>query len=212
MSAHDDGLDGFIKDRRSPLAQALGERGFAVKVVEDFEGHDGRMKGVPIALRALSNDQRLRCVLAAQRFLHEECGATEYWLEGEVGKGEFDLESQVRLLTVALVEPEFPHACIAKSADDLRKLFDAQEIRQLYELFVDHLAERSPVSRAKSAEEVEAVVEALGKGLIPTSRLTSFDSSTLRSALHSLAVRHWRLMSSSSSPSSPSTEPPELQT
>lgn len=209
--AHEDGLDAFVR-YSSPLAKALGERGFAVKLVEDFEGHDGRFRGIPIGLRALSNDQRVRCMVAAQKFLTEKCGATEYWLEGEIGKLEYDVEAKVQTLALALVEPSAPHDLVAKNADDLRTLLDAQEVSQLFELFVDYIAERSPVSRAKSAEEVEAVIDALGKGTIPASRLTLFDSYTLRSAVHSLAVDRARLTRLNSSLSSPSTEPREPTT
>ena len=92
-------------------------------------------------------------------------------------------------------------------ADALRELLDATELNQLFEAYADWLASRNPLGQAKSLEEVEAVLSALGKGMTPPSRLNAFDSSTLRSALHSLACQRERLMSSSSSPSSPSTEP-----
>ena len=94
----------------------------------------------------------------------------------------------------------------------MRGLLEADELVQLFESYADFVAERSPLSRAKSVEEVEAVLSALGKGMIPASRLTSFDSVTLRSALRSLAVQRETLMSSSSSPSSPSTEPQPTET
>ena len=109
------------------------------------------------------------------------------------------------MLAAALCEPKPPHRALVKDADELRRLLDAPTLQQLFEHWLDWLIERNPISRAKSAEEVEAVLVALGKGTIPTSRLISFDSSTLRSALASLAVQRETLTSSSSSPSPPST-------
>ena len=110
-------------------------------------------------------------------------------------------------LPAALCEPAPPHEPVCKDADGLRELLDATELNQIFEAYADWLATRNPLGQAKSLEEVEAVLSALGKGMTPPSRLNAFDSSTLRSALHSLAVQRERLTSSSSSPSSPSTEP-----
>ena len=204
-----DGFDGHIKDSRPSLAKALGDRGVAVKIVDLFDGTEARLDGIPLALKAVTNEARVRAVAAAVKFLTEKCGLTESYLyDTATGGAELDLETKVQILAVALCEPAPPHALVVDSADGLRGLLEADELVQLFESYADFVAERSPLSRAKSAEEVEAVLSALGKGMLPASRLTSFDSVTLRRALHSLAVRHERLMSSNSSPSSPSNEPP----
>ena len=203
-----DGLDAFVKDTRTPLAKALGDRGVAVHILDLFDGTGARLDGIPLALRAVPNEARVKAVAAAVKFLTEKCGLTESYLyDTATGGAELDLETKVQLLAVALCEPAPPHAPVVESADGLRALLEADEVVQIFESYADFVAERSPLSRAKSAEEVEAVLSALGKGMIPPSRLNAFDSSTLRSALHSLAVQRERLTSSSSSPSSPSTEP-----
>lgn len=202
----DPALAAHARDPRSPLARALGERGVAVKILDDLGG--SRLDGIPLAMRPLSTDTRGKGVAAALRFLTEKCGLTESYLyDTRDGAAELDLELKIQLLAASLCEPAPPHAAVVKDADELRTLLEPGDVAQLFEVYADFLAERSPISRAKSAEEVEAVVTALGKGMLPASRLTSFDSTTLRIALHSLALRHERLMSSNSSPSSPSTEP-----
>ena len=205
-----DGLDGFVKDTRSTLAKALGDKGTPVHILDLYDGTGARLDGIPLALRAVPNEARVRAVAAAVKFLTEKCGLTESYLyDTATGGAELDLETKVQLLAVALCEPAPPHAPVVDSADGLRALLEADEVVQLFESYADFVAERSPLSRAKSAEEVEAVLSALGKGMLPASRLTSFDSVTLRRALHSLAVRHERRMSSNSSDSSPLNEPPQ---
>ena len=205
--------DPFVRDTRSPLAKALGDRGVAVKIVDLFDGTGARLDGIPLALRAVTNEARVRAVASAVKFLTEKCGLSESYLyDTATGGAELDLETKVQILAAALCEPAPPHALVCKDADALRGLLEADELVQLFESYADFVAERSPLSRAKSVEEVEAVLSALGKGMIPASRLTSFDSVTLRSALRSLAVQRETLMSSSSSPSSPSTEPQPTET
>jgi len=193
----------FVRDTRSPLARALGERGVVVKIVDDL---GGQLDGIPLALRPLSTETRGGAVAAAIKYLTGPCGLSEAYLyDTSNGAAELDLETKIQLLAVALCEPAPPHAPVVASADELRGLIEANDAGQLFEVYADFLAERSPLSRAKSMAEVEAVVTALGKGMTSVSRLTSFDSTTLRSALYSLAVRHEMLTSSNSSPSSPST-------
>ena len=198
--------DPHVKDHRSLLAKALDGRGVIVKIVDDFVGTGGRLEGVPLALRALSNDERVKCIARSVAFLLGPCGMSEEHCFGQ-GQGAFerDLEAKVQILALALVEPAPPHARVAASADDLRTLLDADEITQLFEIYADHIAERSPISSAATVEEVEAVIVALGKGTIPASRLTRYDTSTLRSTIVSLAVRLETLTSSRSSPTSPSS-------
>lgn len=204
-----DGLDGFVRDTRPSLAKALGDRGVAVKILDLFDGTGARLDGIPLALRAVPESVRVKAVADALRFLTgPKCGMSEEYLYGTPdGASELALETKVHLLAAALCEPAPPHEPVCKDADGLRELLDATELNQLFEAYADWLASRNPLGQAKSLEEVEAVLSALGKGMIPPSRLNAFDSSTLRSALHSLAVQRERLTSSNSSPSSPSTEP-----
>lgn len=203
-----DGFDGHIKDSRPSLAKALGDRGVPVKIVDIYDDTGARLDGIPLALRAVPESVRVKAVAGALRFLTGPlCGMSEEYLYGTPNGGaELDLEVKVHLLAAALCEPAAPHDPVCKDADALREILDATEIVQLYEVYADWLAERNPLGQAKSLEEVEGVLSALGKGTLPASRLHAFDSSTLRSALHSLAVRLATLTSSNSSPSLPSTE------
>lgn len=204
-----DGLDGFVKDTRSTLAKALGDKGTPVHILDLYDGTGARLDGIPLALRAVPESVRVKAVADALRFLTgPKCGMSEEYLYGTGdGAAELALETKVQILSAALCEPAPPHAPIVKDADGLRELLDATELAQIFDAYADWLATRNPLGQAKSLEEVEAVLSALGKGMTPPSRLMSFDSSTLRSALHSLACQRERLMSSNSSPSSPSTEP-----
>lgn len=204
-----DGLDGFVKDTRPSLAKALGDKGTPVHILDLYDGTGARLDGVPLALRAVPESVRVKAVADALRFLTgPKCGMSEEYLYGTGdGAAELALETKVQILSAALCEPAPPHAPIVKDADGLRELLDATELAQIFDAYADWLATRNPLGQAKSLEEVEAVLSALGKGMTPPSRLMSFDSSTLRSALHSLACQRERLMSSNSSPSSPSTEP-----
>ena len=203
--------DPFVRDTRSPLTKALGDRGVATHILDLYDGTGHDLDGIPMALRTVPNAVRVKATADALKFLTgPSCGMTEEYLYGtDSGRGEMNLELMVQLLAVALVEPAPPHARIAKDADTLRGLLDATEVQQIFDVYGDWLAERNPLSHAKSMEEVDAVLAALGKGTIPRSRLTSFDTSTLRSALASLAVRHAMLTNSSSSLSPPSTAPDE---
>ena len=204
-----DGFEGFVKDTRPSLAKALGDRGVQVHIVDVFDGTGHRLDGIPLALKAVPNGVRVKAAADALRFLTGPmCGMDHEYLYGTGdGAAERELETKVQLLAVALCEPAAPHDLVCSSADDLRALLDATELQQIFEVYVDWLATRNPITQAKSLEEVEAVLSALGKGMIPPFRLTSFDSSTLRSALHSLAVQRETRTSSNSSPSSPSTAP-----
>ncbi len=208
MTSHD-GLDGFVRDTRPSLAKALGDKGVAVHILDLFDGTGARLDGIPLALRAVPESVRVKAVADALRFLTgAKCGISEEYLYGTPdGAAELGLETKVQILAAALCEPAPPHALVCKDADALRELLDATELAQIFDAYADWLASRNPLSQAKSLEEVEAVLSALGKGMIPPSRLMSFDSSTLRSALHSLACQRETRTNSNSSPSSPSTDP-----
>ena len=58
-----DGLDGFVRDTRPSLAKALGDKGVAVKIVDLFDGTEARLDGIPLALRAVPNEARVKPAL-----------------------------------------------------------------------------------------------------------------------------------------------------
>ena len=174
--------------------------GRAVKVVE-FDGCSARFRGIPLALRTLNADENLRVRAEALKWLSSTCGFDAEYLVGTTnGESLTEFEIKVRTIALALVEPAPPHRAVAKDADELRVMLDADEVSALFELYVDWVQERSPISAAKTAEEVASVVDALGKGTMPRSRLSAYDSSSLRSIAIELAAR---LRTQTSSPSSP---------
>ncbi len=192
-------------DKRSPLARFLGERVPCRRV----EIRTGRLAGLPAALRALSAAEIQRATLDAVKHL-----TTEGWekedLYTELGESVLNMETAVRLLAAALVVPPGEQgevrpgelAPLTSGPDQVRALFEPDEITLLFREFCAYQDERSPLSRAKSVEEVEDLIEALGKGQAPTSRLNAFDPSSLRSIITGLAVR---LMSATRPPSSPTS-------
>lgn len=192
----------------SPLRKALhaSRGGVAVKVVE-FDGSGERLRGTPLALRVLTADESLRLRADALRWLTGACGFTEDFIIGTTdGTAALEFEIKVRTLALALVEPAPPHVALVKDADDLRTILDADEVSGLFEHLVDWVQERSPITSARSAEEVRALCDALGKGTLPQARLNTCDNASLRSIARELARR---LTTPTSSPSSPTSPPSE---
>lgn len=177
--------------------------GRAVKLVE-FDGCGQRFRGIPLALRTLNADENLRVRAEALKWLSSSCGFSEDYLVGTTnGESLTEFEVKVRSIAIALVEPAPPHRAVAKDADELRVMLDADEVSALFELYLDWVQERSPISAARTAEEVASVVDALGKGTMPRSRLSGYDSVSLRSIAIELAARLRTQTSSPSSPTSP---------
>lgn len=192
----------------SPLRKALhaSRGGPAVRIVE-FDGSGGRLRGVPLALRTLTSDESVRLRAQAVTFLRDRCGFSEDYLIGTTdGTSITEFEVKVRTLALALVEPAPPHRQLAKDADDLREMFEVDEVSGLFESFIDFVQERSPITSAQSPEEVGALCDALGKGMLPFARLNVCDSASLRSIARELATRLRALTSAPSSPTQPSSD------
>lgn len=192
-----------ITDRRSGLAKALGTGPVPVRVLD---GLGGRLAGVAVGVRTLPLSEVQRATADAIRYLTEECGFKEEHLYTELGEEVLDVETRLQILVRALVSPEEPTERLASSPDELRALLEPDEVTQLFNEFVAWQEERSPISRARSWEEVEDFLEALGKGRVPPTRLKNFDSSSLRFMLSELAVRHWKPTSPPCSDTSPSSD------
>lgn len=200
-----------IEDRRSPLAKALGGKVAWKRVTVER----GRLAGVDIAVRSLPQDRIQSAMRAAVQYLTEKCGWREEQLYTELGEATHDAETQLQVLARALITPprddhasltEGTAVALVHDAEDLRTLLDPPEVAYLFREFTRFQQERSPFTRAQTPEEIEALVDSLGKGLTPPSRILSFDDATLRNIAHGLALRLRRLMNSPSSPSSPSTD------
>lgn len=200
-----DPLDRFVKDTRSPLAKLLGDAPVAHRKVEGFEGAGGRFKGVPLALVALSGDVQERATSEAAKHL-VAVGFNREDLYTEIGEGLFGYEIKVQLLSRALRDGNDPTRTFAENADELRKTLEADEVAALFEHLLDYQEERSPLSRARSWEEVEALLVAVGKGLAPGTSLNSFDAASLRFMLRELAARWVTLTKPRSSDTSPPSD------
>lgn len=202
MTSVTDSLDKYVKDTRSPLAKLLGGAPVAHRKVEGFEGAGGRFKGVSLALVALSGDVQERATSDAAKHL-VAVGFNREDLYTEIGEGLFGYEIKVQLLSRALRDGNDPTRLFAADADELRKTLEADEVAALFEHLLDYQEERSPLSRARSWEEVEALLVAVGKGLAPGSALNSYDAASLRFMLRELAARWAMLMRPPSSDTSP---------
>jgi hypothetical protein len=198
-------LDKFVRDTRSPLAKLLGDAPVAHRKVEGFEGAGGRFKGVSLALVALSGDVQERATSDAAKHL-VSVGFNREDLYTEIGESLFGYEIKVQLLSRALRDGNDPTRLFAESADELRKTLEADEVAGLFEHLLDYQEERSPISRARSWEEVEALLVAVGKGLAPATSLNSCDSASLRFMLRELAARWVTLMKPPSSGTSPASD------
>ena len=196
----------FGTDTRSPLAKLLAGPTPFVRA----EVPSGRLHGAPIGLVALSADELQSAARAADKALRATA-SEEYLL---TDAGEADLALAVKAHTVARALVMLPDDGVARaaigytravsSAEELCKLAEPDEIGFLYERFLDHQRERSPISTASTWEEVREVILAVGKGTIPTSRLSGFDSGSLRSIVAGMAKELATLTRRSSSGISPS--------
>ena len=207
-------MKGFA-DNRSPLAKAL-----AGKVAfKRIRAETGRLAELDLAVRSLPQGEIAAALRAALKYLVEECGWSEELLFTELGEDVHDTESQVQVLARCLVVPpatgetgtSTPASCqpFANSADELRTFLEPDEVGFLFREFSRFQEERSPISRARSDEEVVAFVDALGKGMIPISRLRSCDNASLLDIASELAERLTTSTKPSSSDTSPSSAPSE---
>lgn len=197
-------MDQFVtRDTRSPLERALSPRKECKRV--DVEGAGGRLRGLALGLRSLTADEITRCAAKARAYLRAAGFRDEDFFSDD-GRAYEQLATKAECLALALVSPD-DHSPVAKDADEVRKFLEAEEIAQFYELWLDYMDERSPISKAKSWEELEGKLDAMGKGLLPPSWLTRCDAATLRSIVRGLVSRSTTATSTPSSPTSPPSEP-----
>ncbi len=203
-------LDAFVtRDTRSPLRRALGASASgvgAVKVIE-FDGCGGRLRGVPLALRTLTAGESIRVRTEAHAYLTRQCALSEDAVGySDAGRALHEFETKLRTIALALVDPSTgAPVCVNvkgdADADEARTLLEGDEIAGLFELFIDWTNERSPI-QSKTAEEVEALVEAMGKATTPLSSLNGYDAATLRFIARALVGRLQTQTSSRYSPTS----------
>jgi hypothetical protein len=159
------------------------EGGFAARVTIWLLGFD--------ELAAAEND--------ALAFLREKLKMSESDIDRL--EGVRDLEVKVQTLFRALRSTEQPTVPFARYTQSIRQL-EPDTIQALYDSFIEFSVARSPFLAIKNPEELDEVVEYLGKGLMDETYLSRFDAPTLRRILRSLAVRLVKQASRSSSDSS----------
>lgn len=179
-------------DGLTALERALSGKGRASKILDGFEGVGARFRGIPLAFVALSTEDTLDAQREARAFVLDVEKFPESMLFSAVGEQHMDFATKVFLLARTLADPDtlVPVATNAKGDIDarvIRRMLEPDDVTQLYELYVDWMAERSPISRAKSWEDIRGEIDALGKGMTAPSSLTRFDGATLRAVVLELA-------------------------
>lgn len=204
-----------VTDTRSPIVKAIG----TAVATKDVTVEKGRLAGQTFTLRSLPTREVQRANDAARAHLTGARGWAEQRLydadnvEESLDRSDRDLEMQLHVLARALVvKPEegAPAAAVAtlfKDPEELAGAFEHDEVEHLFAEWLRFQRERSPLTYAETPEAVEAFVEALGKGSVPLSRLSSCKSGTLPDIALSMALKLRSLMSTPSSATSPSSEP-----
>lgn len=148
----------------------------------------GRLAGVKFAVRWVPAEVRRDAADESRKWLIARGWAPED-LYGGTGAQAHEFESRVRVLAKALVNPENFDELACANADEIRRLFDADEILFLWDQFDAFCVERNPWRHWKNAAEFEADVDAYVKGLMPTTWLLSFESASLRSIVTFMGSR-----------------------
>jgi hypothetical protein len=198
--------DDFLKG--SKLSRLLAGRSRPVRRFDLEVVREGSPESLKLAVRTLSTEETLRAQSEATAWLLK-VGWSREDLFGDAGNSAQNLETMVRILAVALVDPDNAEAPFAKDADELRRCFDADEIRACFDEYNAHVTERSPFRFLKSLAEAREVADALGKGLTLPTNLPRFDTTSLRLIISSLAERATQPTTPNSSGTSPPTGSPD---
>lgn len=185
-------ISAFVQDKRSLLEKLLGAAPVPHRVVVYPEG--SRMAGGQVALTILSVHDQMQSAAAAITYLRDVAKWRPEDLIEELGRAAVELECRVQWLFRCLRDPKDLDCPIVKDPDQLRKLSCNDDLAWLWEQYLDFSAERSTFKRAQTWEEVEALVESVGKGRASPTLLSDCDSDTLRNIVRLLAVRYTTLM------------------
>ena len=168
---------------------------------------DGRFT-LHLAVRALSADEAARSHADAIKWLVGTGGWQREDLIGDAGDAILNLEVMVQTLARALVDPAKPDTAFAVDAAEVRRLFEVDEIRALWDEYSAWSQERSPFRSLKTLDEVREVADALGKGQASMTSLPRYDFGTLRAIITSLVAQRATWMTANSSGTSqPSASP-----
>lgn len=204
-----------VVDTRSPIVKAIG----SAVATKDVTVERGRLAGQAFTLRSLPTRDVQRANDEARRHLVEGRGWSEQRVYDadnvEEGLDSIDREQEMWIHVLAralVVRPEEGAAAAAvtplfRGPEELASVLEPDEIGYLFTEWVRFQRERSPLTHAETPEAVEALVEALGKGSIPLSRLRSCKSGSLLDIALSMGLKLRSLTSSPSSDTSPSSGP-----
>ena len=192
----------------SPLAKLLAGRVRPHKLFSiEIARSDGRVT-LPLAVRSLTADDAARAHADAIKWLISTGGWQREDLIGDAGDAILNLEVMVQTLTRALVDPEKPDVAFASDASEVRKFFEVDEIRAVWDEYASWSQERSPFRSLKTLAEVKEVADALGKGQASMTNLPRYEYTTLRSIITALVDQRATWTMPSSSDTSPPTDSP----
>ena len=192
----------------SPLAKLLAGRVRPHKLFSiEIARADGRVT-LPLAVRSLTADDAARAHADAIKWLVSTGGWQREDLIGDAGDAILNLEVMVQTLTRALVDPEKPDVAFASDASEVRKFFEVDEIRAVWDEYASWSQERSPFRSLKTLAEVKEVADALGKGLASMTSLPRYEYTTLRSIITALVDQRATWTTANSSGISPPTDSP----
>ena len=183
----------------SPLAKLLAGRARPHKTFSiEIARADGRVT-LPLAMRSLTAEDAARAHADAVKWLVSTGGWQREDLIGDAGDAILNLEVMVQTLTRALVDPEKPDVAFAVDAAEVRRFFEVDEIRAVWDEYATWSQERSPFRSLKTLAEVKEVADALGKGQASMTSLPRYEYATLRLIITALVGQRatWTTASSS---------------
>lgn len=201
--------DAFIKG--SKLSKLLAGRSRPVREFTIEIVRDAGPESLRLAVRTLSAEEIATAQMDARRWLTSTGGWTTEDLLSDTGDALLNLETMVQILARALVDPDnhdLPFASSEKGAAEVRKSFDADEIRACFDEYSRHSQERSPFRALKTLDEVREVADALGKGLTAPTALQRYDATTLQRIIIELVAQATKRTTLTSSDTSPPTSSP----
>lgn len=171
------------------LQEALGSR---LKVRRyGIPGFEGRFVGIKALTDAEMDSCRVRATDHVKK--HKMALAVEL----AVDPGFFDRALQREIVAACCRDPDNEEEFFFSRGEDVAQL-DNSTVLAFYQLFFLHQCAMDPYS-AVSEEEVDALVEALGKSANAAESLSYFDLDSLRKSVLSLACRVRSLQATHSS-------------
>jgi len=152
-----------------------------------FPGERGKQHNLSVGIWCLSRHELAEAEREAAKYLQDICKVSDAQLA--VGTSLAEEEIKVQLLFRALRDPREPTRQFFKEIMHLRTRLYADEITALFRAYLDFTEERSPLRSMVSSEELDQLVDSLGKGQAAGFVLNCFDTSLLKNIVRELAVR-----------------------